>query len=143
MSSAALKIAATNADNLGLAERASFVCGDWGEPLLGSFDLILCNPPYIETGDLATLEPEVARYEPRTALDGGQDGLAAYRRLLPDIFRLLRADGTALVEIGAGQTTGVTAIAKNNELHVSQVYCDLSGIQRCLAISGQTSFTVT
>ena len=139
----ALRIAAHNADRLDLSQRARFVCGDWGTAVDESFDLILCNPPYITTGDLANLAPEVTRYEPRTALDGGADGLAAYRNLLPHICRLLRSEGVALVEIGAGQTTDVAAIAKNLGLHVPQVYRDFSGIQRCLAVTCGAAFTVT
>jgi len=138
----AIRIAVDNADRLDLADRVRFVCGDWGTALEGSFDLILCNPPYIATAELMTLAPEVARYEPRTALDGGADGLEAYLNFLPQLFRLLRSDGVALVEIGAGQTTDVTAIAINSGLHVSQVYRDLAGIQRCLAVTGGAAFTV-
>jgi len=139
----ALRIAAQNADRLGLSRRARFVCGDWGAAVDGSFDLILCNPPYITTGELANLAPEVARYEPRTALDGGADGLAAYRNLLPQFSRLLRSDGVALVEIGAGQSADVAAIAKKSGLHLSRVHPDLSGIQRCLAVTCAAAFTVT
>lgn len=138
----AIRIAVQNADRLDLTDRVRFVCGDWGTALEGSFDLILCNPPYISTAELKTLAPEVVRYEPRTALDGGADGLEAYLNLLPQLFRLLRSDGVALVEIGAGQTTDVTAIAINSGLSVSQVYCDLAGIQRCLAVAGAAAFTV-
>ena len=143
MSLEALWIAMQNADRLNLSRRAQFLCGDWGAAIDGSFDLILCNPPYITTEELTNLAPEVARYEPRTALDGGPDGLAAYRNLLPQLSRLLRSDGVALVEIGAGQTTDVAAIAKKVGLRVSQVYRDLSGIQRCLSITSGAAFTVT
>ena len=76
-------MAARNAAALHLADRALFVCGDWADALNARFDLVLCNPPYIPTGDLGGLMPDVARYEPRTALDGGADGFAAYRRLIP------------------------------------------------------------
>jgi release factor glutamine methyltransferase len=139
----ALRIAVKNADRLDLSRRAGFVCGDWGTAVDGSFDLILCNPPYISTGELANLAPEVARYEPWSALDGGADGLAAYRDLLPQLSRLLRADGVALVEIGAGQTADVAAIAKIFGLRVSHIYRDLAGIQRCLAFTCCAAFTVT
>lgn len=143
VSAGALRMAAQNADRLDLSRRAYFVRGDWGTAVVGSFDLILCNPPYIATGNLANLAPEVARYEPRTALDGGADGLAAYRNFLPQLSRLVRSDSVALVEIGAGQTTDVTAIANNFGLRVSQVYRDLAGIQRCLAVTRGAAFTVT
>ena len=143
VSAQALRIAAENASRLGLSGRACFVCGDWGAALDEAFDLVLCNPPYITSGALAGLEPEVARYEPRTALDGGADGLTAYRDLAPQLSRLLRSDGVAMVEIGAGQSTIITAIFKKNGLRVSEVYRDLSGIQRCLAVAPGTAFTVT
>jgi release factor glutamine methyltransferase len=143
VSAEALRIAAENANRLDLSRRACFVCGDWGAALDAAFDLVLCNPPYITTGALAGLAPEVALYEPRTALDGGADGLTAYCNLLPQLSRLLRSDGVAMVEIGAGQTTNIMAIVKKNRLRVSKVYRDLSGFQRCLAVTTGTAFTVT
>lgn len=138
----ALAVAARNAEALGLATRAGFVCGDWGKALDSTFDLILCNPPYITTAELTGLAPEVASHEPRRALDGGPDGLTAYRNLLPEFARFLRPDGVALLEIGAGQAAKVSLIAKKSGLVVSGLYCDLAGIQRCLAITRQTVFTV-
>lgn len=139
----AVGVAAENASRLDLSGRARFVCGEWGAALAGSFDLILCNPPYIATGELASLAPDVVRYEPRIALDGGADGLAAYRELLPQLGRLLRADGCALLEIGAGQAEQVIILTKKIGLDVSKVYGDLAGIQRCLAISRGAAFTLT
>lgn len=139
----ALRIAAQNADRLGLAPRADFVCGDWGAAVIGSFDLILCNPPYITSRQLADLAPEVARYEPRIALEGGADGLGAYRELVPRLSRLLRSDGVVLLEIGAGQAADVASMAKNFGLDVIKVYRDLAGIERCLALTSRAAFTVT
>jgi release factor glutamine methyltransferase len=143
VSQEALRIAVQNADRLDLSRRVRFVCGDWADAVDGSFDLILCNPPYITTREMADLPPEVAQYEPRTALDGGVDGLAAYRTLFPQLSGLLQPDGVAIVEIGAGQTTDIAAIAKNFRLRVTRVYRDLAGIQRCLAITRGAAFTVT
>ena len=88
---------------LGMAGRAAFVCADWAAALAGRFDLILSNPPYIRTGDLAGLMPEVAFHEPVAALDGGPDGLDAYRRILPELPRILATGGVAVLELGAGQ----------------------------------------
>ncbi len=79
----AVRLARDNAVRLGVAGRAGFMCGDWGEALTGRFDLVLSNPPYVESGVIPGLMPEVARFEPRAALDGGPDGLDAYRRLIP------------------------------------------------------------
>lgn len=139
----ALRIAVQNAGRLGLSRRVRFVCSDWGSAVDDTFDLILCNPPYITTGDLAKLAPEVARYEPQTALDGGVDGLTAYRHLLPQLSRLLRSDGEALLELGAGQAADVVLIAEKCGLRISRVCADLAGIERCLIVTRGAAFTVT
>lgn len=131
----ALRVAVRNAARLGVAGRADFLCANWCDSLTGLFDLILCNPPYIATGDLTGLSPEVVRHEPRCALDGGGDGLAAYRAVAPEFRRLLSPDGLALLEIGAGQAEDVALIIENAGLSVSRIYQDLSGIQRCLAVT--------
>lgn len=134
LSPAALAVARRNADRLGLASRARFEEGDWGGALRGRFDLILCNPPYIPTGQIAGLEPEVAAFEPRVALDGGPDGLDSYRALMPDIARLLAAKGVAMLECGAGQCAAVGQIAADAKLAAAGVYRDLAGHDRCLAV---------
>ena len=90
------------------------------------FDLVLGNPPYIPTADLAGLMPEVARYEPRTALDGGTDGCAAYRRLVPALPRLLTPTGVAVLEIGAGQAETAVGLARQAGL-ATELRPDLSG----------------
>jgi release factor glutamine methyltransferase len=129
----ATALAARNAAALCLADRACFVCGDWADPVGARFDLLLCNPPYVRTGDLGRLMPEVARYEPRSALDGGVDGLAAYRRLLPDLPRLLCPGGVAVVEVGVGQADPVAGLARQAGLFAGQ-RCDLGGIPRALVL---------
>lgn len=93
MSARALEVAARNRAALELEGRARLVRGCWGQAIDGVFDLILSNPPYIPTRDLGKLDPEVERYEPHMALDGGMDGLDAYRDLIPDVARLLRPVG--------------------------------------------------
>ena len=110
-SAEAAALAARNAAALHLADRALFVCGDWADALSTRFDLVLGNPPYIPTEDLGSLMPDVARYEPRTALDGGPDGLAAYRRLIPGLPRMLdpnrrRGAGNRRGSGGDGRRTG-------------------------------------
>src|SRR4051812_14276610 len=100
---AAAALAARNAAALGLRARAAFLCGSWAEALAGPFDLVVSNPPYIPSGSIAALMPEVAEHEPRTALDGGADGLDAYRRTLADLSRMLSPGGAAVLELGAGQ----------------------------------------
>jgi release factor glutamine methyltransferase len=110
-SAAALDVARANARALGLAERADLVLGDWDAALAPErFDLVLANPPYIPTAEIETLAPEVRDHEPRLALDGGADGLDAYRRLAPAVSRLLAADGAAALEVGAGQGRDVAAL---------------------------------
>src|SRR3990172_12597530 len=93
-----------------LAGRAAFAVGDWGTGAAGPFNLIVTNPPYVATGEVERLAPEVVRYEPRSALDGGADGMDHYRALAPDLTRLLAATGRAGVEIGDGQGDAVAAV---------------------------------
>lgn len=128
----ALAFARRNADRLGLSDRAEFRRGDWGEGIEGIFDLILCNPPYVETG--AALPPDVARWEPAGALFAGADGLDDFRRLAPEIARLLAPGGIACVELGAGQQETASAIFVRHGFTVSS-RADLSGIPRCLILS--------
>ncbi|MGO8916990.1 MAG: peptide chain release factor N(5)-glutamine methyltransferase [Stellaceae bacterium] len=131
----AAAIARRNAAAAGLGQRAAFAVGDWGEALGGAADVILANPPYIRSADIASLAPEVARYEPRIALDGGGDGLCAYRRLGGDIARLLRPGGLGLVELGQGQAAAVAALMGAAGLAVLQVGRDLAGIERVLVVT--------
>lgn len=129
-SEAALLVAQSNLEALGLAGRAQLRQGDWGEGLAERFDVIVANPPYIASGDIDALAPEVARYEPRLALDGGADGLDAYRALMPHVRRLLSAEGLAIFEIGAGQEEAVRAIIAGAGLKPLQIYLDLARIPR-------------
>jgi release factor glutamine methyltransferase len=124
-----------NAAALGLRDRALFVVGDWGETISGRADVIVANPPYIPRAEIDALAPEVARYEPRSALDGGADGLAAYRELAPTTRRLLSADGIALFEVGAGQHTAVARLLGDSGLALQSVKCDLSGVARCVVVT--------
>jgi release factor glutamine methyltransferase len=130
---AAAGIAMRNAAALGLADRAAFVCADWAAALDGRHDLVLCNPPYIPGSHLDGLMPEVSRYEPRIALDGGADGYSAYRRLIPDLARLLTRDGAAVLELGAGQSAGVAGLAREAGF-TAEPRLDLSGIARALVL---------
>jgi release factor glutamine methyltransferase len=130
---AAAALAARNAAALGLADRAAFLAGDWAAALAGRFDLILSNPPYIATTDLAGLMEEVAGHEPPSALDGGADGTDAYRRIVADLPRLLAPGGVAIVELGAGQSQSVAGLAGAAGLR-ADTRADLAGIPRALVL---------
>jgi release factor glutamine methyltransferase len=125
----AAALARRNAQTLGLAHRAAFLAGSWAAPLDHRFDLILSNPPYIEQADLATLMPEVQSYEPDTALDGGADGLTAYRAIIEDLPRILAPDGLVVLELGAGQAISVGALAAAAGFSCT-FRQDLAGIER-------------
>lgn len=134
----AAALASRNAQRNGLGARAAFLAGDWAEALDGRFDLVLSNPPYIPAEDIAGLMPEVARHEPRSALDGGADGLDAYRRICAALPRLLAPGGFAVLELGQGQDAAVSAMAGAHGLHVAGLHADLSGISRAILLdSGQ------
>jgi release factor glutamine methyltransferase len=134
---AALAVARRNAAATGLADRAVFAVSDWGEALAGTVDVIVANPPYICSSAIDSLAPEVARYEPRIALDGGMDGLTAYRRLAVDAARLLRSSGLGLFELGEGQGPAVTQVMRGAGLMIQERRQDLAGIERVLVIRQQ------
>ncbi|MDE0941990.1 MAG: peptide chain release factor N(5)-glutamine methyltransferase [Alphaproteobacteria bacterium] len=143
LSPAAATLAKTNALSLGpeLSARAAFAVGDWGQSLTGGpgapglFDLIVSNPPYIPTADIAGLEPEVRRHDPALALDGGSDGLAAYRALMPALPHLLDPKGHAVLECGQGQIPALEMIAVAAGLQVLSRHADMAGIDRCLVVA--------
>ena len=113
LSPEALAVARENAANLGLDGRIALLRGDWTSGLADeSFDVVVANPPYIRSAEIETLEPEVKDYEPRLALDGGPDGLDAYRVLVGQILRVLKPGGAFYVEIGHDQSKEVEALFK-------------------------------
>lgn len=126
----ALEVALENARDLGLEHRTTFRLRVWERPGSETFDIIVANPPYIPSGEIADLQPEVSQYEPRLALDGGPDGLDAYRILLPVTARRLRGGGFAAFEVGIGQADSVAALGTAQGLvHVATV-ADLGGVPR-------------
>lgn len=132
ISEPALAIAKFNACRHGVADRACFMTANWFEGVAGRFDLILSNPPYIPTGEINGLMADVRRYDPRATLDGGCDGLEAYRALAEGAGTHLDASGQIIVEIGIGQEAEVTAIFRRAGWHLHHRRRDLSGKTRCL-----------
>lgn len=136
LSSEAALGAAANAAQLGFRDRAAFVNCHFGCALRGGFDLVVSNPPYIATGEIKSLALEVRDHDPLLALDGGEDGFAAYREIAQDAGRLLRPGGVIIVELGAGQAPAVADIFRAERLTVkTPVRRDLGGIPRALAAS--------
>lgn len=130
----ALCVARANAERLGLAGRARFAVSDWLDAVSGEFDLVLSNPPYIASADIGALAPEVARHDPRRALDGGEDGLDAYRRIAREALRVLAPQGHILLEIGAAQAEPVAKLLAESGFPAKKIglRADLAGRQRVL-----------
>lgn len=134
ISADALRTAHSNAVDLELAERAGFIACDYAAALSGPFDLIVSNPPYIRSAEIAGLATEVRDHDPRAALDGGADGLDAYRALIPQAARLLVPGGTLVVEAGQGQSGDIERLMTAAGLTVSvPAKADLAGIRRAAA----------
>lgn len=132
-SAEAIATARENAAALELSSRTAFAMMDFGAALKRGFDLVVSNPPYIPSGDIATLARDVREHDPRLALDGGADGLNAYRAIARQAPDLLRDDGTIVVEIGIGQAADVTAIFERNGAFArTATHTDLAGIARAL-----------
>lgn len=129
----ALMIARDNARRLGLAHRARFVASNWATAMGGRFDFVLANPPYVESGVIATLQIEVREFDPRIALDGGADGLDSYRAILSDLDRLLAKRGRCFFEIGFGQAGLLTELAGNCGFS-TRLHHDIGGIARVMEI---------
>lgn len=132
ISPGAVRCARRNAERLGLGARAAFVVGDWARALVGRFDVVVCNPPYIARGEIEGLAPEVREHDPRLALDGGDDGLACYRPISGDLGRLLADGGFAVLECDAGRIASVERLLRAAGLGRLARRYDLAGRPRCL-----------
>ena len=134
ISAAALRVARTNAVNLGLAGRAGFVACCYATALSGRFDLIVSNPPYIRSADIAELATEVREHDPVDALDGGADGLDGYRTLIPQATALLADRGALVVEVGYAQSRDVQQLMSAAGLAADRpAKSDLAGVERAVA----------
>jgi release factor glutamine methyltransferase len=137
-----LSVARENARRLGLASRTAFLASDWAESLSGDFDMIVTNPPYIETETIASLSADVRLFDPFKALDGGTDGFGAYRQLAQGCKNILRKDGWILLEAGVGQAEGIVKIFVDagwgKTAGPSAIYNDLNCVKRVVAIKRQT-----
>jgi release factor glutamine methyltransferase len=134
ISTEALQTAETNAARTGLADRASFIACDYASGLSGTFNLIVSNPPYIRSADIANLAAEVRYHDPKAALDGGPDGLDAYRALIPQAACLLMSGSALVVEAGQGQSGDIEALMKAAGLSCERPpRADLAGIRRAVA----------
>jgi release factor glutamine methyltransferase len=133
ISETAVRVAGENARRLRVDDRLHLVRGDWADAIAGPVDIVVSNPPYIERQDLQTLMPDVRMFEPHTALDGGDDGLDAYRRILSALPGLLKPGGRAFLEIGKGQLEALRSLA---QLHGVELTADndLAGIPRCISL---------
>lgn len=132
ISPAALAIARANAMALRVSDRLQLVAGNWFEGVTGRFDLIVSNPPYIPHSDISGLSADVRHHDPLLALDGGPDGLAAYRAITAGAGGWLAEEGRIMVEIGAGQGEDVREIFENSGFVAREAVCDLGGHLRCL-----------
>jgi release factor glutamine methyltransferase len=136
ISSAALQTASDNAQRLGVSARAEWIIADALDGIDGPFDLLVCNPPYIRSADIAGLEPEVRDFDPRAALDGGSDGLAIYRRIAPRL-PIVVPSGWAIFEVGYDQAEAVADLlasaTKAGDSPRLSLHSDIAGKRRCVA----------
>jgi release factor glutamine methyltransferase len=133
----ALELARANAASLGVGDRAHFMAGDWLMAVQGTFDLVVANPPYLSAADMKGLANEVGAHDPRDALDGGPDGLSAYRHIVPHLLEVLRPGGIALFEIGHTQAEAVSQLLAVEGLILEQgPWRDLAGRSR--VVGGRT-----
>jgi release factor glutamine methyltransferase len=134
ISAAALRTAKSNAARLGFATRADFVACDYAAALAGPFDLIVSNPPYVRSAEIMDLATEVRDHDPHRALDGGKDGLDAYRALVPEAARLLAFQGALIVEVGHDQSGEIEGLMAAAGLTLERPpKADLAGIRRAVA----------
>lgn len=139
LSPAACAVASSNLSAHGLGSRGQIICGDWASALSARFDCIVSNPPYIASSEIESLAPEVRVYDPRLALDGGEDGLAAFRAIIPAAASLLAPRGVVALEFGEGQGDAVAALLREASFSNFKFRLDLGGRERIILASEPTS----
>ena len=141
-SEAALRVARDNLSRLGLRDRVCFLCADWMSATGGVFDVIVCNPPYIAPSEIRQLDPEVRNHDPYSALDGGEDGMDAYRTVIPQALGALGKGGLAVFEAGCSQGDAVAGLIRLSTLYPTfssvRVLRDLGGTGRAVAAVRQS-----
>lgn len=135
LSPGALETARRNAQNHKVADRIHFICGSWNDSLNEEFDLIVSNPPYIKHHDIKNLDAEVQNHDPILALDGGNDGLDAYRKIFSSLPVLLKSNGRALLEIGFDQEEDMKRLSKEYRIRIETIFPDYAGRPRVVDIS--------
>ena len=121
-----------------MLSRVFFVVSDWAKPINTNFDLVVANPPYVASQEIEKLSPEISKYEPHMALDGGADGLDSYRVLAPSLERLVAPSGLVVFEVGFGQVNAVDAILKSPGFSCILIQKDLNDIPRALCYTRDT-----
>lgn len=135
LSQGAVDAACRNAKIHNVSDRVEFIQGDWSQGLDDMYDLVVSNPPYIASPVIATLDKEVRNHDPILALDGGEDGLQAYKKIFSDLKRVLKPGGKALFEIGFDQEADVVRLSKDSRIRVECVHRDTAGRPRVVEMS--------
>ena len=135
ISNECIKLAKENAILNGLGQRSLFIESDWGREVTDKFDVIIANPPYIQSDTIPTLDPEVKNFDPHLALNGGPDGLSCYRKLAPQFAAVLKEGGLIFLEIGYNQLESVASIMEHSGLKCLQINQDLGKRDRCLVLA--------
>ena len=130
-----VELARENATLSGLSRRALFIQSDWGREVTDKFDIIIANPPYIQSNIISSLDPEVKNFDPHIALNGGQDGLSCYRELAPQFVKILKKGGLVFLEIGYNQRESVSNIMEQSGLKCLHINQDLGNRDRCLVLA--------
>jgi release factor glutamine methyltransferase len=142
ISSEAIAVAQENASRNGLENRSAFRQGDWesnADNFIGNYDIVVSNPPYIPTKDIGKLDKGVTKYEPVQSIDGGKDGLRAYRYILEKLPILLNKDGFAVFEVGFGQVAPLKKILEQSEFKILEIREDLASISRVVLVGWKIS----